>query len=74
MARDAPSLTDQEGIELQEHPTHRRAHGRQYDYGSNPLARERTNDSNFSYAPAFGGAFQPSAYKLDPNQTIANPA
>ena len=74
MARGSSSFPDQAGMEMQEHPTHPRTQRRSYDYGGNPLARERTKDSNFSYAPAFGGAFQPSAYKIDPNQKIANPA
>lgn len=62
------SSPDEAGIEMQTAPRHR------YNYGNNPLARERTNDTDASYVQAFGGAFQPAPYKIVKGSNIANPA
>ncbi|KAF2814769.1 glyoxylate pathway regulator [Mytilinidion resinicola] len=43
-----------------------------YDYGGNPLAHVRTNDSQLRM-PAFGGEFQPGLYR-PPNRKFGNPA
>lgn len=43
-----------------------------YDYGGNPLAHVNTGDS--IRLPAFGGEFQPGAYKSIADRKIANPA
>ena len=45
---------------------------RPYNYGGNPLAKVDTSDS--TRLPAFGGDFQPGAYKVDPQRKFANPA
>jgi len=45
---------------------------RPYDYGGNPLAHVRTNDSQLRM-PAFGGEFQPGLYR-PPNRKFGNPA
>ncbi|KAK5014730.1 Meiotically up-regulated protein 86 protein [Cryomyces antarcticus] len=51
------------------HPTKQR---KPYDYGGNPLAHVNTGDS--IRLPAFGGEFQPGAYKSTANRKFANPA
>lgn len=43
-----------------------------YDYGGNPLAHVHTGDS--VRLPAFGGEFQPGAYKSIADRKLANPA
>lgn len=43
-----------------------------YDYGGNPLAHVNTGDS--VRLPAFGGEFQPGAYKSIAERKFANPA
>ncbi|GAM89383.1 hypothetical protein ANO11243_074200 [Dothideomycetidae sp. 11243] len=43
-----------------------------YDYGGNPLAHVNTGDS--ARLPAFGGEFQPGAYKSTAQRKFANPA
>ncbi|KAI9840860.1 MAG: hypothetical protein M1838_003877 [Thelocarpon superellum] len=45
---------------------------RAYDYGGNPLARNTTSES--ARLPAFGGEFQPGAYRDIAQRKFANPA
>lgn len=43
-----------------------------YQYGGNPLARTETSDTTM--LPAFGGAFQPGLFRQVKDSNIANPA
>ena len=46
---------------------------KKYDYGGNPLARERTDDSQARYG-AFGGNLQPGSFTIQKGNKLANPA
>jgi hypothetical protein len=68
----ANMIEKENGSSTLDHATAAQKKRKPYDYGGNPLAHVNTGDS--VRLPAFGGEFQPGAYRDTSQRKFANPA